>query len=68
MNKQPEKLVIRPKLKGEDGHKTFSIRLRDETVERLDYIAGRTNGSRNDQINMLLDFAMDHCEIEEETK
>ncbi|MBR2611573.1 MAG: ribbon-helix-helix protein, CopG family [Clostridia bacterium] len=68
MNKQPEKLVIRPKLKGEDGHKTFSIRLRDETVERLDYIAGRTNRSRNDLINMLLDFAMDHCEIEEETK
>ena len=68
MKKPEKKLVIRPKLKGEDGHKTFSIRLLDETVERLDYIAGRTGRSRNDLINMLLDFAMDYCEIEEETK
>ncbi len=68
MREPAKKLVIRPKLKGEDGHKTFSIRLLDETVERLDYIAAKTNRSRNDLINMLLDFAMDHCEIEEETK
>lgn len=65
MKEPTKKLVIRPKLKGEDGHKTFSIRLRDETVERLDYIAARTNRSRNDLINMLLDFAMDHCEIDD---
>ena len=65
MKNPSEKLIIRPKLKGEDGHKTFSIRLRDETVERLDYIAARTNRSRNDLINMLLDFAMDHCEIDD---
>ena len=63
--KEPEKkLVITPKLKGEDGHKVFSIRLKDETVARLDYISKQTNRSRNDLINMLLDFAMEHCEID----
>ena len=61
-----EKLPITRKLKGEDGHKTFSIRVKDETVERLDYIAKETNRSRNDLINMLLDFAMDYCEIKTE--
>ena len=60
------KLVITKKpLKGEDGHKVFSIRIKDETVERLDEIAKKTNRSRNDLINMLLDYAMDYCEIED---
>ena len=64
--KEPKtKLVITKKVKGEDGHKTFSIRIKDETVERLDDIANKTNRSRNDLINMLLDFAMDYCEIGE---
>ncbi len=63
MKKPEKKLIITKKVKGEDGHKTFSIRIKDETVERLDDIAAETNRSRNDLINMLLDFAMDYCEI-----
>ena len=62
--KAPEqKLIITKKLKGEDEHKTFSVRLKDETVARLDDIAKKTNRSRNDLINTLLDYAMDYCEI-----
>ena len=64
--KEPEKkLLITKKLKGDDGHKTFSIRIKDETAERLDDIAKKTNRSRNDLINMLLDYAMDYCEIDD---
>ena len=64
--KEPNKnLIITKKLKGDDGHKTFSIRIKDETVIRLDDIAKKTNRSRNDLINMLLDYAMDYCEIYE---
>ena len=66
MKKPTQKLVITKKPKGEDGHKVFSIRIKDETVERLDDIAKKTNRSRNDLINMLLDFAMDYSEIEDE--
>ena len=58
-----QKLIITKKPKGEDGHKVFSIRIKDETIERLDDIAKQTNRSRNDLINMLLDFAMDYCEV-----
>ena len=63
MKEPKQKLIITKKLKGEDGHKTFSVRLKDETVARLDDIAKKTNRTRNDLINMLLDYARDYCEI-----
>ena len=65
MKEPKEKLFITKKPKGEDGHKVFSIRIKDETVERLDNISRQTNRSRNDLINMLLDYAMDYCEVDE---
>lgn len=59
-----EKLIINKKpLKGEDGYKVFSIRIKDETVAQLDAMAKETNRSRNELINLLLTYAMDHCEI-----
>ena len=59
-----EKLVINKKsLKGEDGHKTFSIRIKDETVQRLDELAAATNRSRNELIGSLLDYAIENCEV-----
>lgn len=59
-----EKLIINKKpLKGEDGHKTFSIRIKDETVANLDKLAEETNRSRNELINILLDYAIENCEV-----
>lgn len=59
-----EKLVIKKKnLKGEDGYKTFSIRIKNETVDELDKLSQETNRSRNELINTLLDFAIQHCSI-----
>lgn len=55
----------RSNLKGEDGYKTFSIRIKDETVERLEKIAAEANRSRNEIINIILDFGIDNCEITE---
>lgn len=45
--------------KGEDGHKVVSVRMRDETIARLDELARETNRSRNELINMLLEAALD---------
>ena len=60
-----EKLIVHKKsLKGEDGHKTFSIRIKEETVARLDEVAEETNRSRNELINLFLDFALDNCEVQ----
>ena len=59
-----EKLFIKKKsLKGEDGYKTFSIRIKEETVTELERIAEQSNCSRNEIINILLDYAIDNCEI-----
>ncbi len=59
-----EKLVISKKsLKGEDGYKTFSIRIKDETVNNLDKLSEESNRSRNELINILLDYAIKNCEI-----
>ena len=61
-----EKLIITKKsLKGEDGYKTFSIRIREELVVKLDDLAQNANRSRNDLINTLLEYAVDNCEIAE---
>lgn len=59
-----EKLVIKKKgLKGEDGYKTFSIRIKEETVANLEALAEETNRSRNEIINILLDYAIANCEV-----
>ena len=60
-----KKLIIKKKhLTGEDGYKTFSIRIKDETASKLDSLAQEANRSRNDLINTLLDFAIENCVIE----
>lgn len=61
-----DRIIITPKHpKGEDGYKTFSIRIKDETVRALDDIAAKTGRSRNELIGMFLDFAVERCEISE---
>lgn len=62
-----DRLVIRPKkLKGEDGCKTFSIRVREDIVTRIDKIATQTNRSRNELIGTFLEYALERCIIEQE--
>ena len=61
-----EMLIINKKnLKGEDGYKTFSVRIKDETVTRLNQLSKETNRSRNELINILLDYAINNCKVKE---
>ena len=67
MNNQTneEFLVVRPKhQKGEDGFKVFSIRIKEETVNKIDEISNQTGRSRNELIGTFLDFALQRCIIE----
>ncbi|MDE5671302.1 MAG: ribbon-helix-helix domain-containing protein, partial [Eubacterium sp.] len=60
-----EKLVISKKsLRGDDGYKTFSVRIIDETVNTLDELSNTTNRSRNELINNLLNYEIKNCEVE----
>ena len=58
-----EKLILSKKLKGEDGYKTFSIRVKEETVEKIDKLSGVTNRTRNELIGILLEYAIENCEV-----
>ena len=59
-----DKLIIKKKsLKGEDGYKTFSIRIKDEIVEKLNKLSDETNRSRNELINILLDYAIENSRV-----
>ena len=62
-----KKIIISKKsnLKGDDGYKTFSIRIKEDTVKQLDEIATKTNRYRNEIINVFLEFAVANCEIED---
>lgn len=61
-----EKLIIKPKRpKGEDGYKVFSIRVKEEIVNKIDKISTQTGRSRNELIGLFLDYAAEHCKIEE---
>lgn len=66
MKKNEERLVIKPKkIKGEDGYKTFSIRIKEDTVSRIEEVSARTGHTRNELIGMFLNYALDHFIIED---
>ena len=52
-------------LKVDYGYKTFSVRIKEETVEKLEEISQQTNRSRNELINIMLEFGIENCEIKE---
>lgn len=54
--------IKRPK--GEDGYKTFSVRLREPVVNRMDDISKETGRSRNELIGLFLEYALDHYTLE----
>jgi predicted DNA-binding protein len=59
-----DKLMITPKMpRGDDGYKTFSIRVKDELVIKIDEISAKTGRSRNALIGTFLEYALRNCEI-----
>ena len=58
-------LIIKPKkLRGDDGYKTFSIRIKEDTVRKIDAISNQTGHSRNELIGIFLEYATEHCKVE----
>ena len=53
------------KIKKPDGYHTFSIRIKRETVDKLDSIASKTGRTRNEIIGIFLEYGAEHCIIEE---
>ena len=55
----------RSPLRGEDGNKVISIRIKEELLAGIDSLATQSNRSRNEVINLLLRDAVGRAEIEE---
>ena len=60
MSNDPSKI----KRRGDDGHRVISVRLKEETVSALDRIAGENNYSRNELINIMLEYGAKNIQIE----
>ena len=59
------KITKKSARKGDDGYKVVSGRMKDETVEKLDVLSAKTNRSRNELINILIESAINIVKIEE---
>lgn len=55
---------LRIKVRGEDGYRTFSIRIKDRTYQGIEEIARRTGRSRNELIGLMLEYALSRIKIE----
>lgn len=60
MENEPLKI----KKRGEDGSRVISVRIKEETLARLDKIAAESNYSRNELINIILSYGIEHIVIE----
>ena len=58
------KISKKDKMRGDDGYKTFSIRIKDETAAALEELAEKTNRSRNELINIILEHGINNVEID----
>lgn len=56
-----EPLVIRRR--GEDGNKVITVRIKEDILAQLDKIAAESNHSRNELINIILQYGIDNLEI-----
>lgn len=59
------KITKKGNRRGDDGCKVVSVRMKDELIERLDDLSVKTNRSRNELVNLLLNAAIDIVKIEE---
>lgn len=57
-----EPLII--KRRGEDGTKIISVRIKEDTLAKLDRLASETNYSRNEIINLILKHGIENTKIE----
>ena len=57
--------VKRPK--GEDGYRTFSVRVREAVVRQMDSISQETGRSRNELVGLFLEYALEHYILERES-
>ncbi len=59
------KITKKAARKGDDGYKIVSVRMKEEMLEKLEELSSKTNRSRNELINLLLESAINIVKIED---
>ena len=54
---------LKIKKRGEDGNKIISVRIKEDTLKELDRISKESNYSRNELINLILQYGVENLEI-----
>ena len=62
-NSANKKLIIRPRRAALGKTSVVSVRLSDDMIKRLDNITKETGHSRNELIQMCVEFGLDNMEI-----
>lgn len=57
------KHVIRINVKGEDGYRIISVRIKEGLLQKIDNMSARNNRSRNELINIILEQSVDSIEF-----
>lgn len=60
-----EQLVLEPKqhLRGDDGSRVLSVRMKEDLIAKIDKIAEETDRSRNELISIFVSYAIANCVI-----
>lgn len=65
-NDSLKKLIIRPRRAALGKTSVVSVRLSEDMIKRLDSITDKTGHSRNELIQMCVEFGLDNMEIKED--
>lgn len=65
-NSTNKKLIIRPRRAALGKTSVVSVRLSEDMIKRLDTVTLRTGHSRNELIQMCVEFGLDNLEIKED--
>ncbi len=65
-NYSNKKLIIRPRRAAMGKTAVVSVRLSEDTIRRLDTITNRTGHSRNELIQLCVEFGLENMEIKED--
>ena len=55
--------IIKINKRGEDGYKMISLRIKEGTLKKIEDLSAKSNRSRNEIINILLENSVDNVEI-----
>lgn len=55
--------TIKINKKGDDGYKVISVRIKEGTLAKIDDLSAKSNRSRNELINIILESSVDDVEI-----